>query len=65
VPSAIRQKILDKHQGIPELSFLNSAITNDDRYDSTELIDYINKYDTAINNSYAATHPEFWKILTD
>jgi len=64
LPKHIRQAILDKHTDIPELSFLNSTIVEDKNYDSTEFIDYINKYDSAIDNSYAATHPEFWKILT-
>jgi hypothetical protein len=64
LPVNIKQAITDKLQGIPELEFLNSAITANDSYDSVEFVNYIHKYDSATNSSYATTHPEFWKILT-
>jgi hypothetical protein len=64
LPSGIKQAIVDRLQHIPELAFLSSAITADESYNSTEFLDYISKYNSATNNSYADTHPEFWKILT-
>lgn len=59
-----RQLVLEKTAGISELSFLKTYI----KYKSNpykDFIDYVNKYDSLTNTSYAQTHPEFWALINN
>lgn len=65
IPGGVRDRILDRTNTVPELAFLQDYIQGHQDALSADTIDYIKRYDLATQNSYAATHPEFWQILQE
>jgi hypothetical protein len=61
--SHVRDIILNRTRDIPELNFLPGYISiASDPW--TPFLKYVSKYNEMIGQSYAATHPEFYQLIT-
>jgi hypothetical protein len=60
----VRQACIDRVQHIPELDFLSAYISISENQPYTAFLDYIRHFDQMSKKSYAATHPEFYQLIT-
>jgi hypothetical protein len=65
LPESIKIAIVNKNKSNAALSMLENIITVDNSYKFNAAIEYIQKYNAATATSYADTHPEFWKLITE
>ena len=60
---SVREVVLQRTQHIPQLNFLPGYITiAADPW--SPFLKYVDMYDEMIGQSYAATHPEFYQLIT-
>jgi hypothetical protein len=61
----VRDAVLAKAKGIPELNFLEGLILPIETNPFGEFLDYVKKYDSLTNTSYKDAHGEFYELLTN
>jgi hypothetical protein len=61
----VRAICLDRVKNIPELSFLSAYINVSTDNPYKKFLDYISHFDRMSGKSYAETHPEFYKLITN